>query len=272
MLDNVTEMYYAQARYYESGIGRFISEDLIKGFIEFPLSLNSYAYCWNQPMNFIDLDGLCRQCARAYMERYGPNDEDGNPQRNPTFPDFTRYGGNCANFVSQTLSHAGVSPISGEWHISPRIPNFFPDFMVEAAALTHRVIGRDIRFHNDTRVGVTRSWNVAYYQHRFFSNPDNGFINGYVIRIDANSDLEQILREYNIQIGDLLHMHFAGVRRIGHATIVSGVTDEDILLAGNTLNMLDRSLLAIIEGNPGIVLYLTRLNDHVFGEQDCVVE
>ena len=39
-------------------LGRFISEDLVKGFQTHPFTLNPYSYCWSQPLNLVDLDGL----------------------------------------------------------------------------------------------------------------------------------------------------------------------------------------------------------------------
>lgn len=50
-------LYYAQARRYDMGAGRFISEDGIAGFAMVPYTLNRYGYCWNNPMNYVDLDG-----------------------------------------------------------------------------------------------------------------------------------------------------------------------------------------------------------------------
>ena len=35
-----------------------MSEDLVKGSVYAPITLNQYAYCWNQPLDLIDLDGL----------------------------------------------------------------------------------------------------------------------------------------------------------------------------------------------------------------------
>ena len=51
-------LYFAQARRYDAGAGRFVSEDKLAGNIERPFSLNRYGYCWNNPLVFIDLDGL----------------------------------------------------------------------------------------------------------------------------------------------------------------------------------------------------------------------
>ena len=50
-------LYFAQARRYDAGAGRFISEDFLKGFISAPFTLNHYGYCWNRPLDFVDLDG-----------------------------------------------------------------------------------------------------------------------------------------------------------------------------------------------------------------------
>ncbi|MCL2287274.1 MAG: DUF6531 domain-containing protein [Firmicutes bacterium] len=62
--DAVAGTWYAQAREYDAYTGRFVSEDLVKGFIEAPFTLNQYAYCWNNPMNLVDLNGLWPQWVR----------------------------------------------------------------------------------------------------------------------------------------------------------------------------------------------------------------
>jgi RHS repeat-associated protein len=54
---------YAQARYYDPQLGRFISPDRIKGTIDAPQSQNEYAYCLNQPLDYIDRDGLAPELA-----------------------------------------------------------------------------------------------------------------------------------------------------------------------------------------------------------------
>ena len=55
--DSIANTYYAQARDYIPSVGRFNGEDVIKGNIIRPLTMNQYAYCLNQPIDFIDLDG-----------------------------------------------------------------------------------------------------------------------------------------------------------------------------------------------------------------------
>ncbi|EGG91295.1 hypothetical protein HMPREF0491_02325 [Lachnospiraceae oral taxon 107 str. F0167] len=55
--DNVADTYFAQAREYVAGVGRFAGEDWIKGNIEQPFSLNQYGYCLGNPFGLVDYDG-----------------------------------------------------------------------------------------------------------------------------------------------------------------------------------------------------------------------
>ena len=55
--DNVADTYFAQAREYVPGVGRFAGEDWIKGSIEQPFSLNQYGYCYGNPFVLVDYDG-----------------------------------------------------------------------------------------------------------------------------------------------------------------------------------------------------------------------
>src|SRR5271166_4080853 len=64
---------YFGARYYASSMGRFMSPDpagMMAADIEFPQSLNRYAYVWNNPLSFTDPTGL--DC--AYLNSSGSYD------------------------------------------------------------------------------------------------------------------------------------------------------------------------------------------------------
>ncbi|MGG2919420.1 RHS repeat-associated core domain-containing protein [Brevibacillus parabrevis] len=50
MYDKESGFYYLRARYYDPKMGRFISEDTVKGQVDNPLSLNRYTYVHNNPL------------------------------------------------------------------------------------------------------------------------------------------------------------------------------------------------------------------------------
>jgi len=57
-MDSAGGLYFAQARRYDAGAGRFVSEDFLKGHIAVPYTMNRYNYCWNRPMDLVDLNGM----------------------------------------------------------------------------------------------------------------------------------------------------------------------------------------------------------------------
>ena len=56
-MDSAGGLYFAQARRYDAGAGRFVGEDFLKGHIAVPYTMNHYSYCWNRPMDLVDLNG-----------------------------------------------------------------------------------------------------------------------------------------------------------------------------------------------------------------------
>ena len=55
--DKETDLYYLNARYYDSKTARFLSEDTYTGNPNDPLSLNLYTYCHNEPVMYDDPTG-----------------------------------------------------------------------------------------------------------------------------------------------------------------------------------------------------------------------
>ena len=56
-MEEVSGMYFAQARRYDARHGRFTGEDLVQGNISMPGTLNRYHYCLNKPMDMVDING-----------------------------------------------------------------------------------------------------------------------------------------------------------------------------------------------------------------------
>jgi RHS repeat-associated protein len=55
--DSIANTYFAQAREYLPGIGRFAGEDAIKGWRNAPITFNLYSYTYSSPLVYIDPNG-----------------------------------------------------------------------------------------------------------------------------------------------------------------------------------------------------------------------
>ena len=54
---DASHLYYFGAHYYDPDMGRFITRDVMPGTREKPQSLNTYSYCLNNPLRYIDPTG-----------------------------------------------------------------------------------------------------------------------------------------------------------------------------------------------------------------------
>lgn len=58
--DGETQLDYANLRYYNSRLGRFMSPDIMEGDASFPQSFNRYTYVRGDPANYVDPSGAMR--------------------------------------------------------------------------------------------------------------------------------------------------------------------------------------------------------------------
>src|SRR5262249_58450664 len=56
--DSETGLQYFNARYYDSGTGRFLSQDPLQGNVAAPPSLHRYLYAQANPLYYVDPTGL----------------------------------------------------------------------------------------------------------------------------------------------------------------------------------------------------------------------
>ena len=68
--NSATDMIYLRARFYEPKMNRFAQKDTLQGSATQPGSLNRYAYCRNDPVNFADYNGQ-RQVAAMVSDGGG---------------------------------------------------------------------------------------------------------------------------------------------------------------------------------------------------------
>ncbi len=183
--------------------------------------------------------------------------------RNPLFP--TSYPGNCANFTSQALFFGGI-PMTKDWHM-------LPTPAVVVAFLSMQGTPFDSSYRNVYHLwDRTANWTAASNQYEYFSNPDNGYINGDVINITLPnkpalngaievpySDLNDQLSSLNIRPGDLLY--FYNEEGVHHSTMVSKVENGAIYYTANTTARFDENLKTAVDEESEYGFLVIRIND-----------
>ena len=108
-------MYYAQVRYYAPDAGRFISQDVLKGAMAVPGSLNAYAYCWNRPLALVDRDGRSPSDVHSYHENWHTQSQwEPRPPREP-LPEPPDWRTPWTERPSYCEVYVGRSPDVSEW-------------------------------------------------------------------------------------------------------------------------------------------------------------
>lgn len=112
--DSETGLYYLQSRYYDPEVGRFINADDTSfiGYDGTPISVNIFAYCENNQINYADPNGFysCK-AAFNYAKKWWNSFNTSQYKAN---------NNDCANFVSQCLYAGGLTKMTGVglfgWH------------------------------------------------------------------------------------------------------------------------------------------------------------
>lgn len=135
--DKISETYFAQAREYSCDTGRFISKDFISGFSRVPITLNRYAYCFNDPICFTDRTGMWPSLDDICDTLGDWGDEIGN-----TLDD---WGDNINSFLTGAREFAGqaVDTIAEAASV-----------VVEPVVTGITQLGNDFRKAKDTLVGL----------------------------------------------------------------------------------------------------------------------
>jgi RHS repeat-associated protein len=68
--DSEIGQYYLRARMYDPQLMRFTARDPEDGEYEEPMSLHKYLYCWNDPIDYIDMGGNSRRSASHGVQQF----------------------------------------------------------------------------------------------------------------------------------------------------------------------------------------------------------
>ena len=67
--DTESGWYYLNSRYYDPLVGRFLNADGVIGANGGIMGYNMFAYCDNNPVMYVDPNGLCKHRANGYCEQ-----------------------------------------------------------------------------------------------------------------------------------------------------------------------------------------------------------
>ena len=118
----------------------------------------------------------------------------------------------CANFISQALYAGGIS-MTDEWYYKTTQDNIY-------------IRGYTIQ---RTKVDFSGSWVRPDEQYNYFSNQQNGYINGNVISIKSVADMKYAVKNDDIQKGDIIFMQ-NGEGKIHHSMMVTDLKDDGTIL------------------------------------------
>ena len=123
--DAGTELVYANARYYQPGLGRFLTQDAFLGRPEQPASLHRYLYAAHSPAVLIDETGLC----------FGTPEEIAECER------FRNFSGGIATpqeFVLSDVDAARTRRLEQSTQFARRLPDEVDAIMGALAGLSDR--------------------------------------------------------------------------------------------------------------------------------------
>ena len=253
--DEDTTMYYLQTRYYDPTTGRFINADntIFIGSSGTAIGDNIFTYCENDPVNRSDAEGTCyfdikdkikhfnseyrldfykdwRKKERKYNRKFAVNyARRWAYLRNNQYPWFIR--GDCTNFVSQCL-HAGGILMNDDW------------FYLYSA--------RNKKWKHSNYWSVA-SQNMAYFYRSKYVRKHKSF---NLHKTNMSSQIN-IIKKYNIKVGDLLYFDFDGDGVYTHAAIISSV-NAGIKYCAHTKDRRDYPLYSDDNKNASFMILMMR--------------
>jgi len=229
-LDDITDMHYAQARYYAPKAGRFMAEDPIHD------RLNWYGYCNSNPLTFVDPTGLFTDnpgfSPTDVCPNLGPSSPNPRPANDPPVDD------DCPPSTSTWQPDTGsglVCPNTGEiFTIDPitgaATPIMWPtsvDFRSISSVFgyrTHPVTGARGSFHNgiDIRmpigeniyaatagVVIVSQYSATWYEYRDGRRIPRGGAGEFIVILSPDGIQTRYLHldvgQRFVSVGDVVH-------------------------------------------------------------------
>lgn len=216
--DESTRLYYLNARYYDPENGRFLSEDTYRGEVNDPDTLHLYAYCKNNPINYVDPSGhkYSPQKAADYGYKWGKHP-------NPKY--YYDKDKDCTNFVSQCVHAGGKKMNRPKGPVTPKsdkVLNYW-----------YAVKGK-----KKNQWSMTYTWRSVKHFFLYWR------IRSEKVIVESNfSKFEKKLK-----IGDIVQL-YKNDREWYHSVIISRKIDGEFRYAGHTNNHSKNPVKKLKKGN-----------------------
>ena len=156
------------------------------------------------PMTLTEsLDTYDREAAVAYALEWAHN-------FNPDYPNFSKGGGDCANFISQCLTAAGFE-MNGDWYCE--------------SSWDPRAL-----YNPNYNWNWSKLWSGAKEQYEYLKN--SNIISEEVV-ITSVDQITDTINNSEIKVGDIMYLKF-DQDRPHHATIISKIEDGMIFYAAHS--------------------------------------
>lgn len=167
--------------------------------------------------------------------------------------------GDCANFTSQCM-YAGKIVQNDDWYhyIYYNEPIKLKLFNKSIVLGYRNEQGKYTL--NSVRYNFSAAWLGAISQFKYFSDEENGYINGDVLTLTTAQAVSEAAARENIQKGDLLFWCKNG-ESVAHVTLISDVTDSDIFYTGHSQIGFNRSVSKTIVSGDYKAVKIIRLKD-----------
>ncbi|MGC1377270.1 MAG: polymorphic toxin-type HINT domain-containing protein, partial [Anaerolineales bacterium] len=250
--DAQTGLYDLRARYYDPGVGQFLSQDTNSYNINDPAQLNRYTYTANNPVNFIDPLGLQAFAEYTFLTQ---NDEEaaaaaeGEAYAEEGDALLDETGGSCP--INSFSADTQVATQDGEKPISEiQIGDYVLAWNAETGEISFHPVTDTIHHTDQTIVKLTIDDETltATPEHLFYVE-GKGWVNAKDLQVgDAvrkangsagkvkNVKTEQTTREmYNLTVKDA-HTYYVGKGQwlVHNAGICNPRVDVTKLLDANT--------------------------------------
>ena len=182
-------------------------------------------------------------------------------------PEYFFYFPNCANFVSQCLHCGGKIPMTDDWHHT-RTPAGKHRFHRVLSGMLILLQRTRMLFHIDCW-DVSQCWRCAPAHFDYFGDAKSGCPGISPIPVSKDADAAELLRQYPIQIGDLIYLVQAG--RIRHCLLITKLTDREIYYSANRYTRYDRELSFALHSPKTERAYIVCLPDSLAAEENKLV-